>query len=112
MTDAQDIRTIRRWVGSTPDDQALLDELAAAAGDPLAAALQILEVRRADMEARAAQLAVPDDYSRTVAQWQIDRLTEKIDRLTQLIAEAAGTVAVSELPVVGVGRMSRRHPGR
>lgn len=105
---AADIRTIRRWVGRAPDDQRLGDYFDAADDDALAAALDILEERRADLIAAPGKLSADQD-SREITESQLKRLDAQIERLEAEIARTDDDddTVPDGLHVVTVARLTR-----
>lgn len=95
-----DIAAVRAWVGSTPDDDVILDALDDHAS-VYAAALHLLRVRRADMVATAARFAVSGDYSQDTTA-NIKALDAQIARLEDLAGVDSSTVAtLTSAPICG-----------
>ena len=109
MATPADLRDVRRWVGTNPDDTtltALLDEPLTVA----ATALAVLGARRADMLAAPAILDVDGDMSRSYVT-NLTQLDQQIADLEKIVAgETAGTGVGSV--VASVGQFGRCTPGR
>ncbi len=100
-TSTEQLATVRRWVGSHPDDTEILVALAVN-DDPLRVALQILHVRLADMVANPLKWATVDDYSEdrsgnlAALRGQIAALEAEVDGVT-----AADDYGWSSTPICG-----------
>ena len=91
---------VRDWVGSTPDDTAILAVLGEAGHDPLRAALTILRRRYADMASNPAKWAVVDDYSQDTSE-NLRVLHGLIGRLETLTGDATDPAGLDTVRIVG-----------
>lgn len=91
---------VRDWVGSTPDDTAILAALGEAGDDPLRAALTILRRRYADMATNPAKWAVVDDYSQDTSE-NLKALQGQIGRLETLTGDATDPTGLDAIRIAG-----------
>lgn len=96
---AAPITLVREYVGTTPDDDAIMAMLNAHDGDAHGAARSILRVRLADMIAHPAKWAVVDDYSQDTSA-NIAAVRAQIAAIDDEIAGIAPG-AWRQIPIVG-----------
>jgi hypothetical protein len=95
LASAEDLAAARRWVGSSPDDAALGVKIDAA-DSPEAAALAILETRRADFVAQAASLSISGHGSQSTIT-NIASLDADIARLRGIVSGNESGLAVFQM---------------
>lgn len=112
MATPADIRAVRFWVGSEPDDEHienLVDEPLTVA----ATALAILGPRLADLAATSSSgsvtLTVPDDFTRTTQSSVTANLSVLRAQVAQLqaLVEAESGVDTDPMPVASIGHLAR-----
>lgn len=97
MTTAAEIRQVRDWVGSAPDDLAIQQAITDT-GTIKAAALSLLRQRRADMNLNmGGKLAVARDVTIEITPDQLNRVDAIIHQLEAELGTGPGQVTVARL---------------